>query len=412
MKYIIIGNGIAGIHAADSIRRFDDKGSIIMISDENCAPYSRPMISMVLEGSISPQKIYIHPNSFYEKNRITTFFGERVTNLNIDEKCIIVGNNKIFSYDTLLIASGADPRPIHVKGIELDNIFYMRTETHVKKMISVLPNSKNALVLGGGLVGFKAAYALLRRGLNVTMLIRSPYPLSMQVDDTAGHMILNELINHGLTVKTMTEVTAFEGKDRVQKAYLSNGSELPCDLVVIGKGVLPSMSYIPKASIHTDSGVLVNNHMETNVSGIYAAGDVAESYDIVRQSKWVNAIWPEAVSQGRIAGMNMAGKSVSYKGSLGRNVIRLFDMDVMTAGIVNPDDDRYQVISDFNAKKNTYRKFVFYHNVLRGYVLINSIVQGGIFHTLISNQIQIKQSKDIFLSNQFNFGNLLTQRVC
>ena len=318
------------------------------------------------------------------------------------------GTGRTFAYDKLLIATGADARPVKVPGNDLKDIFFMRHQGHVRSMEPVLKTAKNALVLGGGLVGFKAAYGLMKRGLHVVMLIKSGYPLAMQVDDIAGRMILDELVRHGLDVRVGSEVKAFEGDGKVQTALLSDGSTLPCDLVVVGKGVIPSLSFVPKDKIKVDLGIVVDEHLMSTAPDIYAAGDVAELVDIARNIPWVNAIWPEAVSQGRVAGMNMAGRPVKYTGSLGRNVIRIFDLDVMTCGIVNPtDDEGFEIISRRDSKNGTYRKLVFKDNILAGMALVNDIDQGGILVSLIQSRVPVKINKNRLLDRHFNFKQLL-----
>ncbi len=408
MEYVIIGNGVAGTSAAESIRQFDQAGNIAMIADENNVLYCRPMISLVLEGSISPDKIKIRPENFYEELKIEAMFGNRVEQIDVANKTLTIKNEQAVSFDKLLIASGADPRPIKATGLDLKNIFYMRTAGHVQQMLEILPKVKNALVLGGGLVGFKAAYGLLRRGLKVTMLIRSGYPLAMQVDEVAGKIILDELIARGLEVKVEVEVVAFEGKESVEQAHLSDGSVLPCDMVVIGKGVLPALSFVPQDKIEVDLGVRINENMETSTAGIFAAGDVAESVDIGRQTPWVNAIWPEAAVQGRIAGINMAGRRVAYKGSLSRNVIRIFDLERMTGGRVNPPKDSYyEVIQTTIPRKKMYRKLVFRGDKLVGFAMVNAIEQGGILISLIHNEIPINIARASLMETSFNFKQLM-----
>lgn len=407
MKYVIIGNGVSGMMAAETIRRLDVSGEIVIISDETGVPYCRPMISMVLEGAIPPDRLPIRKQSFYEDMKIEPVLGRRVSNIDVEQKTVQIGNGARIAYDKLLIASGAAPRPIKAGGTELKNIFYMRTESDVLGMTEVLPTVKHALVLGGGLVGFKAAYGLLHRGIPVTMLIRSGYPLSMQVDPAAGEIVYDRLKKHGLTVKLGAEVTAFNGNGVVKSARLSDGSDIPCDMAVIGKGVLPSLSFIPRDKIEVDLGILVNRNLETSVPDIYACGDVAEFFDIARKTRWVNAIWPEAVTQGRIAGMNMAGKPVAYHGSLSRNVIRIFDTDVMTAGIVNPGDDAtYDILITEDRRRNIYRKFVFNGDRLAGMVLVNGIENGGVLVSAIHNEIPIRIPKERFLDPFFNFRML------
>jgi NAD(P)H-nitrite reductase large subunit len=240
------------------------------------------------------------------------------------------------------------------------------------------------------------------------MLIRSGYPLSMQVDPTAGKMILDELVRQGLDVRVNAEVTAFEGENRVRAAHLSDGTKIPCDYVAIGKGVLPALSFVPRNRIEVDLGIRVDTHMQTSMAGIYAAGDVAETIDIARNTPWVNAIWPEAVNQGRMAGMNMAGKAAAYKGSLSRNVIRIFDMDIMAGGVVNPPPDTlYKTISYKPPRQNGYRKLVFQGNNLVGMTLVNDIAQGGILLSMIQNRIPINVPRDALLDRGFNFSRLM-----
>jgi len=414
MKYVIIGNGVAGVHAAESIRSLDAEGSITMIADETMPPYCRPMISMVLEGSVPAKKLPIRNARFYEELNIMPILGKRVRGIDTENRQVFVpknGNGKEFTaiaFDRLLIATGADPRPVKAEGMNLHNIFYMRTEAHVRAMLAVLPSVRNALVLGGGLVGFKAAYGLLHRGIPVTLLIRSGYPLSMQADEIAGKMILEELIRHGLDVRVGIDVKSFAGEKHVRSAHLSDGTEIPCDMAVIGKGVLPALSFVPKEKIGTDLGIVVNEHMQTRVPGIYAAGDVAEFTDIARGIPWVNAIWPEAVHQGRIAGMNMTGRPVAYKGSLGRNVIRIFGTDIMTAGMVNPPkNEKYEILTDRNAHRNTYRKLVFQENRLIGMIMVNHIEQGGQLVSMIQNRQPVRIDKEQLLSPAFNYSRVL-----
>jgi len=407
MKHVIIGNGVAGVHAAETIRRFDPHGTITMISDEALPPYCRPMISMVLEGSVTPEKLPIRAESFYDDLKITAVLGSRVSAVDVDHRTVSV-NGKSYPYDKLLIASGADPRRIKADGLELKNIFFMRSEAHVRQMLAALPQVRKALVLGGGLVGFKASCGLLRRGIPVTMLIRSGYPLSMQVDPEAGRLIAGELKAHGLEVRAGAAAEAFEGNGRVAAARLSDGTRVACDMVVIGKGVFPARGFVPREKIKVDAGILVDEHMQTSASGVFAAGDVAESIDIARRAPWVNAIWPEAVAQGRIAGMNMAGHAVTYKGSLGRNVIRIFGMDVMTAGLVAPpESEGLEILTMTDARTRRYRKLVFKEGRLVGMVLVNSIEQGGVLTALIQSATPIRSPREALLRPGFNFKQLM-----
>jgi NAD(P)H-nitrite reductase large subunit len=221
-------------------------------------------------------------------------------------------------------------------------------------------------------------------------------------------MIMNELRAHGLTVQVGVSVTAFEGNGRVSRALLDNGTQLACDLVVIGKGVLPSLDFVPRDRMDVDLGIVVDETLQTSVPGIYAAGDVAESIDIARQRRWVNAIWPEAATQGRVAGLNMAGRRMCYPGSLSRNVMRVYGLDVMTLGHANPEAGQgLRRISTGGPQQGYYRSLIFHGEVLVGAVLINRIEQGGILRALIENQVPVSLPDDVLMAPGFNFSKLL-----
>jgi NAD(P)H-nitrite reductase large subunit len=391
MHHVIIGNGIAGVQAAEAIRYLDPESEISMIAAETFPPYCRPMISLLLEGVVTPDRLPIRPENFYESRRIRAFPGVRATAIDSGRARLSLDTGETLAYDRLLIATGADPRSIRAEGKALAGIFPMRTVSDVQKMLDMLPSCKSALVLGGGLVGFKAACSLLKRGMAVTMLIASDYPLSMQLDPVSGGIIRDTLVRHGLSVETGVEVLAFEGNGRVQRAILNDGRVLACDLVVVGKGVRPATGFLAGSGVEVDLGIRVDEHLQTTVSGVFAAGDVAELTDVVRNRPWINAIWPEAAAQGWIAGLNMAGRSASYRGSLGRNVIRMFDLDIMTAGIVQPQEDSgtTKVLTHFDKNTPIYRKFVLQEDRLIGFTLINRIEKGGMLVSLIQRGLPL-----------------------
>ncbi len=408
MQHVILGNGIAGVSAAEAIRRMDPRAGITMISDEQTVPYSRPMISMLLDGSAAPEQLPIRAERFYEDLGVTALLGKRVDAIDLQARRVALAGRAPVPFDRLLIATGADARRVEAQNDGLQNIFTMRRREDVQAMLAALGGTRRALVLGGGLVGFKAAYGLMKRGCRVTMLITSAYPLSMQVDETAGKMILDELLHHGLEVRVGVSVTAFEGRTSVSGAQLSDGGKVACDMVVIGKGVTPALDFVPLDRIDVDLGIRVDKHLETGAEGVYAAGDVAQCTDIARGRPWINAIWPEAAAQGRTAGMNMAGRAVAYRGSLGRNVMRVFDLDVMTLGLVDPPDDgTCTALTWQDPRRRMYRKLVLRENVPVGAVLINAVEQGGVLLSLIRNRAPLAIPPERLLEPSFNVRQLM-----
>ncbi len=413
LRHVIIGNGIAGVSAAEAIRSLDPEAPITFIAREEDLPYSRPMISQVLAATADFPQLPLRSPDYYQRLRAEALTGQEAVAIDWKARTVQTDRGAKIPFDRLLVASGADPRPLRADGAGCLGVFTMRKADDVRMMLEALEGTRHALVLGGGLVGFKAAYGLLRRGLAVTMLIRSNHPLAMQVDAEAGAIIQAELERHGLTVQVGVEVTAIESDrlGRVARAQLSSGQSLDCQMVVVGKGVWPSVRFLGRDRVRIDAGILVDDHLQTSVDGVYAAGDVAEHYDLARGERWVNAIWPVAVEMGRIAGMNMAGRRVRYRGSLSRNVIRIFDLDVLTAGLVNPPTDaKYEVLALRDLKRQTYRKLVFKDDYLVGAALVGRVEQGGVLMNTIAGRIPVDKDRTRLLEPGFNYASLVPLR--
>lgn len=409
LRHVIIGNGIAGVNAAETIRSLDQDASITFIAREEHLPYSRPMISQVLAGFVEFSQLPLRRPDFYERLRAEVLTGQEAVAIDWAARRVQTDRGVAVPFDRLLVASGADPRHLTAEGSRCEGVFTMRTATDVRRMIAAAGQTRHALVLGGGLVGFKAAYGLLRRGLSVTMLIRSEHPLAMQVDAEAGAIIQAELERHGLTVQVGLEVSAIESDHHgwVTGATLSDNRHIDCRMVVVGKGVRPAVGFLGQDRVRVDAGLVVDDFLQTSVDGVYAAGDVAEHFDIARGRRWVNAIWPVAVEMGRIAGMNMAGRQVRYRGSLSRNVIRIFDLDVLAAGIVNPpESSEYEVLAVRDPRRRTYRKLVFREEYLVGAAMVGHVEHGGVLMNAIAAHIPIENNRERLLEPGFSFALL------
>ncbi len=177
--------------------------------------------------------------------------------------------------------------------------------------------------------------------------------------------------------------------------------------MVVGKGVAPTLGFVPRDKIKVDLGIVVDQHLQTTAEGVFAAGDVAQALDVVRKETWVNAIWPVAAEQGRIAGANMAGRPVSFRGSVGRNVLRVFGLDVLSGGIVNPSvQDGYETFIRFDPFRRVYRKLVLLEGNLVGLAMVGAIEQGGVILSLIQRQVPLTIDPELLLEDSFNFATL------
>jgi len=408
MRHVIVGTGIAGTVAAESIRRLDPDGPITLIGDESFLPYCRPMISMLLEGSILPDRMAIREADDFRSLDIDLVTGERVSRIHTTEKRLETTAGKTIPFDRLLIATGANPLDIKAGRSDLGNIFTMRNRRHVEAMLEVLPDVKSALVIGGGLVGLKAAHALIGRGVNVTLVEKLAHPLPLVTDRKCGGVIARRLEAMGIALKMGMTVTAFEGDGRVREALLEDGSRVSCDLVVVAVGSGPAVPSMEEDRIRVRQGILVDDFLETDAKGIYAAGDVAEAMDVVFGLRKVNGIWPVAAEQGGVAGMNMAGRNVPYRGGMGRNVVRVGDLDMLSGGLVNPPrEGPYEVLEEEDRRRKTYRKLVFEGDVLKGLVMLNRVEKGGVLLSLMKRQMPVTLPKERLLDPRFDFSQLL-----
>ncbi len=408
MRHVIVGAGIAGTLAAETIRKLDPKSSITLLGREPFYPYCRPMTTMLLEGKITPEEMVIREASDFRSQDIELLLGESVQEVNMAERKVETEQGQVISFDRLLIAAGADPVNIEADGCDLGNIFCMRRWKEAEAIAEILPDVRSALVVGGGLVGIKAAQALVHRGVRIVMAEKLAYPLPLVVDPKSGAVISRRLENMGIALRMGATVSAFGGNGVVKKAFLDDGSKVPCDLVVIAVGSRPAVSFLETGAVTVDEGIQVDSYLETGVEGIYAAGDAAEAMDIVLQRRKVNAIWPVAVEQGITAGMNMAGRRVRYRGSMGRNVLRIGDLDVLTGGLVNPPPgEDYEILEDEDPRRKTYRKLVFQGDFLKGLVMLNRVEKGGILLSMIQNQVPVSIEKERLFDPGFDFSQLL-----
>ncbi|MCX5692792.1 MAG: FAD-dependent oxidoreductase [Candidatus Omnitrophica bacterium] len=406
MQYVIIGSSAAGINAIEAIRTKDKTSKIIIISDEKNPLYSRCLISYLLAGTIDGKKIWYKPDSFFKDNKVEALLGIKAEKINIKKKEIAIGNKEKIKFDKLLIATGASPKLEDIPGIDKKGVFPLRTIEHTTEIQSMLDKVKSVAVLGGGLIGLRAAYALKNRGKNVSVFVKSGSILSQIIDKDAAGIMQKRIEERGIKIFTGVAAKEITGAKSVDGVALDNGSKHDCELVIIGKGVSPNVEIAKDAGIKTSWGILANERLRTGVEDIFTAGDVSETNDIALEESSINAIWPAACEQGRIAGLNMTGENETYEGSLAMNSIEFFGLPVISVGITKPKSDRYKEIVKKDAGKNIYKKIVLKDGIIVGVIFVNSIENIGIIGTLIKNKADVTSIKDIMLEDYFDYGKI------
>ncbi|WP_366924399.1 FAD-dependent oxidoreductase [Metallumcola ferriviriculae] len=397
MAYVIIGNSAAGIAAAEGIRQQDKSKSIAIISDEPHAAYSRCLTSYYLGGEVTEAGMQLRQDGFYTNMGIDLRAGQKVTCIDPDSKKVVMEGGMKIAYDKLLIAAGASPKVPDLPGLSSSGIFTLRTLADAKRIAQAADKGNKAVILGGGLVSLKTAAALRHRGTDVTVLVSSNRVMSRTLGETAAKMVEEQLGDLGVTVITRSSVKAVEAdaSGNVSGVKLENGELFPADFVVVGKGVRPNTGILEQAGLVTAAGqpVSVNRYQETRLEGVYAAGDVALTYDILEERYVYNAIWPNAVEQGKIAGANMAGAAKVYGGSISMNAAVFGGMSIIAAGIGQPQQSGFRVFEERNSKQRSYQQLVVAENRLAGYTLIGDTARAGLYTALIKSR-QVFKSVD------------------
>ncbi|MEW6009313.1 MAG: FAD-dependent oxidoreductase [Candidatus Omnitrophota bacterium] len=403
---IIIGNSAAAISAIEAIRSKDSQSKITVICDEEYPAYCRCLISNLVAGDIAENKLYLRPQDFYTQNKIDLLLGKKVIKLDPKKRRVTLEDNEKKDFDVALIATGAKPALPDLKGIRKQGVSGFRTFNDAKEIISLATFAKVVCVLGGGLIGLKAAYGLKKRGLQVKVIVKSKYVLSQVLDDVGAGIVQEHLEKEGIEILTGQEAIELIGNGQVKAVKLDSGKVIEAPIVIVGKGVEPNTELVKETDIKLDFGILTDVHLATNVPGIFAAGDVAQCFDVVRGAHYINALWPNAIEQGRIAGLNMAGVNISYPGSIAMNSVEFFGLAVISIGL-KKEDSHCQVLQFLDKKSSVYKKFIIKENRLKGFIGVGKINNSGVFLRLIRENIDISGFKNELLNDSFSYAKVI-----
>ncbi|GAW92008.1 NAD(P)/FAD-dependent oxidoreductase [Calderihabitans maritimus] len=403
MHYVIIGNSAAGIGAVEGIRKVDSDNPITIISDEPYHTYSRPLISYYLAGKVSKEKMIYRKKEFYNQNRVEPLLGIKATKIDVTGKRVELENGEAVSYDRLLIATGSKPFVPPVDGLDKERVFTFLKLDDVEKIKEVARPGAKAVIIGAGLIGLKAAEALGLLGVQVTVVELADRVLSAILDGEAAAIVQQHLERQGICFELNTTAQKIHGEKQVTGVTLQNGKELTCDFLIIAIGVRPNIDLVEGTPVKVDRGIIVNEKMQTNVADIYAAGDVAQGFDIVYGQQRLIPILPGAYKQGETAGLNMAGKEVTYPGGFAMNSIGFFGLPMITAGIVNPEGEGYEVITLSQPEHQNYKKIILKEDRLVGFICLNKVDRAGILTSLINDQINVGPFKEALIREDFGY---------
>ncbi|MGI9862489.1 FAD-dependent oxidoreductase [Moorella naiadis] len=386
MRYLIIGNSAAGVTAAEAIRSADHSGEITIVADETHPAYSRIFITNIVAGTARWEDILMRPPDFYQRLGIKTVLGQRAVGADLEGRTVYLENGEALIFDRLLLATGASPQLPRVPGSSLEGVTGMRTMADALKVMKILDEAPGApvVVLGGGLVSLKSAEAMARRGGQVLLVVKSRQILSQMLDEKAAAIIQKRMERAGIKITFGYDVSAFTGRERLEGIHLENGEEISSRLAIIAKGVVPNTDLAKSMGLQVNKGIVVDAYQRTNSEVVYAAGDVCETYDPLRQQRAVNAMWPNAVFQGAAAGANMAGAQELAHTGVRVNAASFFGLQAASVGWTRPreGDEEVTVLE----REENYLKFIFRQEHLVGAVLVGDIRNIGYYRWLVAEE--------------------------
>jgi NAD(P)H-nitrite reductase large subunit len=321
MRHVIIGGGPAGIVAAETVRKADPAAEVTVLCGEGEPPYARMAIPYLLKGDIDEAGTYIRKSAdHYSRLRIAQVQA-RAHGVDTATRTVDLGSGRSLPYDCLLVATGSRPSRERIPGIDLPGVQTCWTLRDARAIIAAAGPGTRIVQMGAGFVGCIIMEGLLSRGVDLTILVRSGYMVRRMMNPTASGLIRRWCESRGVTILTHTQPRSLSSNGAALQVDLGEGRTLPADMYLSVVGVDPNLEFLAGSGIERGHGVLVDDNLQTNVPGVYAAGDVAESANCLTGKRELNAIQPNAVEQGRIAALNMAGRPARFKGGFVFNVL-------------------------------------------------------------------------------------------
>ncbi len=372
-KYVIIGNSAGAVGCVEGIRKNDKDGQIIVISDESYHTYSRPLISYLLLGKTTEEKMKYRPDNFYEINKCDLMLDEKVVKINVEEKNVVLESGKSISYDKLLVATGSSPFVPPMDGLEnVKNKHTFAKLSDAKDIEKTVNEDSQVLIIGAGLIGLKCAECLKDRAKSVTVIDLAPRVLSSILDDDASDVIKQHLEKNDIKLYLGESVKHFDEN----KASLTGGENISFDILVLAVGVRANTALVKDAGGNVGRGITIDSKCKTSLDDVYAAGDCTESVDASDGNVKIMALLPNAYMQGECAGKNMSGEENEFLKAIPENSIGLFGKHMITAG--SYVGDVY-----YTNENGTFKKLFYSENKLNGFILIGDVSKAGIYTSLV-----------------------------
>ena len=336
--YLVIGNGIAGVTAAEILRVEDSAATIAVIADEPSPVYYRPALKDYLGGRVQEDKVAARATSFYQDHRIR-FLPERIVGIQPVQHSVQLQSGRQLSYNRLLLANGARAARLNCPGQQLEGVYTLRNVADYQALLQNLNETRHVVVIGSGTLALETIETLRHRSYSITHILRRRTLWSEVLDATASDLVLQQEQRDGVDVRLQEEVVEIFGKDdQVSGVVTRSGEQIACETVIIAIGIEPIVDFIKTSGIACGRGVKVDNRMRTNAVDVYAAGDVVETTDVLTGRTRVIGQWYPAIQQARAAAYSMLDLldiTAPFYASTFYNATFLYGLDFASVGITN-----------------------------------------------------------------------------
>lgn len=400
MRVIIVGNGLAGIISAKTLRELDKKVEIEVFAEEKYHYYPRPNLIEFLAGTIPFERMFAFPQEWYREQNINIHLGKRVTRIFPDSQEIEVAGGKKEKYESLLLANGSFSFIPPFKGTDKKGIFALRTLDDAFELLEYLKNHQRVVVIGGGLLGLEIARAMKSRGARVDVVEFFDRLLPRQLDIQGASLLKAQIENMGINVHLGLATEEILGQNDVRGLRFKGEREIEMDLAIVAAGVRSNIRLAKEAGLETDRGLVTDDYLQSSNPKIFGAGDV------IQHRGRVYGIIPSSFNQARVVASNILGKKEKYEGTVPSNTLKVAGLDLTSVGLVNPEEGTSEEFRKEKKEEGIYKKIVIQKGVVVGAIWMGTKKGVNEIIRVISQKINIEKHKTSLLEDDFDYSVL------
>lgn len=376
-KYLIIGNGIAGLAAAREIRSNSEEGTIIMVSNEPTLTYYRVKLTEYISKDFVDEDLLVSKENWYQDKNIKVMLRKFVEDIDVINNKVKLDDGQVIEYEKLLIATGSRPFIPPINGKYQEGVFALRTLKDLHYIKDYMKSCEDVSVIGGGLLGLEAAWSLKQLGKNVSIIEFAPYLLPRQLDKEIANKLEEKLSSIGFKVYLSSQGEEITGEGKAVGIKLNGERNIKADAILVSSGIRPNLDLVRDTTIEYDKGIKVDKHLKTNIDNVYAAGDVVEIEGMVL------GLWTAGNEQGKVAGANMAGKELEYNQPKIFTTLKIGSIELFSAGIINDFDRVYEYKDE---KGDIHHKIFTKDGKIAGVILFGDLKEvNALRNAVISN---------------------------